>query len=516
MGCLLGIDIGTSSAKVLLATEAGEVVARASAEYPITRPRTDWAEQDSEDWWRAVVAGLRKALKAAPQCASDIAGIGLSGQMHGTLLLDDQGAPLAPAVIWPDQRSARQVAEITSLVGRERLLELTGSPLATGFQAATIRWVQQHDPDVWRRARWVVLPKDYIRYRLAGAFATDPSDGSGTLLLDVRQRDWSDEVLDALEIDRRRLPPVQPSSCVAGSLSAEASEATGVPAGVPVVTGAADTACSLLGAGVLAPASLLLTISTGGQVVLPAVAVAIDRAGRAHTFCSALAPGDGRAAWYEMAATLAAGLSLRWLRDVLGLAGVEGAYDQMVAWATAAPLGAGGLLYLPYLLGERTPHMDPLASGMLLGLTASHTRAHLVRAVLEGVVMGCWDAYTVLVELGAAPVEIVMAGGGARSRLWQQIVADIFGLPVRPLLAADQSTLGALVLAADGVGLGGAAFAANAVAGRGAVVEPDAQHHAQYQELVALFRDQYAKHRDDFRALAALRSTGSPVSVAGE
>ncbi|NLF01237.1 MAG: xylulokinase, partial [Anaerolineales bacterium] len=199
-----------------------------------------------------------------------------------------------------------------------------------------------------------------------------------------------------------------------------------------------------------------------------------------------------------------------------GLAGVEGAYDQMVAWATTAPLGAGGLLYLPYLLGERTPHMDPLASGVFLGLTASHTRAHLVRAVLEGVAMGCWDAYGVLVELGAAPAEIVMAGGGARSRLWQQIVADIFGLPVRPLLAADQSTLGALVLAADGVGLGGAAFAANAVAGRGAVVEPDAQHHAQYQELVALFRDQYAKHRDDFRALAALRSTGSPVSVAGE
>ena len=288
---LLGIDLGTSSVKALLATGTGQVLGSGSAEYPILRPRPGWAEQRPGDWWRATAAAVRQALSGARDASPPIAAIGLSGQMHGTVLLDRAGQPLAPAVIWPDQRTHRQVQEITGRIGADRLIELTGSPVATGFQAATVRWVQQERPDLWERAHTVLLPKDYVRYRLTGETHTDPSDGSGALLLDVRRRDWSPELLVALEIDAARLPPVQPSTAVAGPLSRQAAEALGLPAGVPVVTGAADTACGALGAGIVDGQTLLLTISTGGQIGLPSPEVHIDRAGRIHPFCGALAPG---------------------------------------------------------------------------------------------------------------------------------------------------------------------------------------------------------------------------------
>ena len=513
MSQLLGIDLGTSSVKALLVTETGQILGWASAEYPIHRPQPGWAEQHPDDWWRATVTAVRQALASVRDTPLLISAIGLSGQMHGTVLLGGAGQLLAPAVIWPDQRSRRQVHEITGLIGAESLIECTGSPVATGFQAATVRWVQQQRPDLWRRTSTILLPKDYLRYRLSGDIHTDPSDGSGTLLLDVRSRDWSPLVLEALEIDVAQLPLVYPSDAVAGQLSRQAAGALGLPAGIPIVTGAADTACGALGAGIVSAQTLLLTISTGGQIILPAPAVQVDRVGRIHTFCGALAPGPDQAGWYQMAAILSAGMALRWLRDrvfcITGITGVPGtpglsgeaAYAQMTAWAETVEPGADGLLFLPYLVGERTPHMDPQARGLFLGLTASHGRAELVRSVMEGVALACYDAYQVLAELGARPQRIIMAGGGARSQLWRQIVADVFGLPVQLLSVGEQSALGAALLAGGGIRLFDPGSTARAWATYGPPVEPDGQRHALYQSLLTLFRSAYQKHREDFRQL---------------
>jgi xylulokinase len=465
-----------------------------SAEYPIRQPQPERAEQDPQAWWQAACAAVHAAL--AHVATPHVAAIGLSGQMHGTVLLDAQDRSLAPAVIWPDRRSAAQVAEITQRVGAARLIELAGSPVATGFQAATLLWFQQEQPELWRQVRRVLLPKDALRLRMTGAVATDPSDGSGSLLLDVNRRTWCAELLDALEIDAGMLPPVQPSTSVAGALTPEAAGAFGLTAGTPVVIGAADTACSLLGAGVLEAGDLMLTLSTGGQLVQPATVPGVDRAGRIHTFCSAQEPGQGRAGWYQMGATLAAGLSLRWLRDaVLGISGPD-AYERMLAWAGETPPGAGGLAFLPYLVGERTPHMDPHARGVFFGLALEHGRGELVRAVVEGVTLACADAFAVLAELGAAPRRIVLAGGGARSSLWRQIVADVFGLPVTPLLTVEQSALGAALLAGAGIGQLSLVDSARRWAAYGEAFMPDPAQHAQYAEMLGRYRALYARNRD--------------------
>ncbi len=501
MSQLLGIDLGTSSVKVLLVTDTGQILGQGSAEYSIHHPQPNRSEQSPDDWWQATITAVRRALASVQDTPVSISAIGFSGQMHGTVLLNKTGQWLAPAVIWPDQRSQRQVQEITDLLGAERLIELTGSPVATGFQAATLRWVQQAQPDLWRQTHIILLPKDYLRWRLTGHYHTDPSDGSGTLLLDVHRRDWSPQVLAALDIDAAKLPAVQASTAVAGYLSYQAARALGLSAGIPVVTGAADTASSAVGAGIVKAQTLLLTISTGGQIVLPAPEVHVDQAGRIHTFCGALTPEPDQAGWYQMAAILSAGLALRWLRDqVLGLSG-DGAYTQMMAWAEKVPPGAKGLLFLPYLVGERTPHMDPQARGLFLGLSASHSRAELVRAVMEGVALAAYDAYRVLAELGAKPERIIMAGGGARSRLWRQIVADVFGLPVQRLEVGEQSALGAVLLAGGGIGCFEPGPTAQTWATYGPPVEPNGQRHAFYQTLLPLFRSAYQKHREDFRQL---------------
>ncbi len=502
---LLSIDLGTSAVKVLVTTEAGDIVGQGSAAYPTRHPQPGWAEQDVNDWWQATVSATHQAVADISGRAT-IAAIGLSGQMHGTVLLDKNKQPLAPAIIWADQRSRTQVEEITSLVGAERLVKVAGTPVATGFQAATVRWVQQERPDLWGRVDTILLPKDYLRWRLTGSLATDPSDASGTTWLDVQQRRWSTTLLEALAIDESRLPPLQPASAMAGHLMPQAAEALGVTPETPVITGAADTACSLLGAGVVTADRLLLTISTGGQLALPLPAVQVDEQGRLHTFCSALPPTATTPGWYQLGATLAAGLSLRWLRDqVLALSGAE-TFARMSDWAETTPVGAEGLLFLPYLVGERTPHMDPQARGLFLGLTARHGQAELVRAVLEGVALACYDAFTLLAGLGASPERLILGGGGAKSRVWTQIIADVFNLPVQPLRVASQSALGAILLAGSGVGLFDLAPTAQAWAAYGSPVEPNARHHAFYQELLAIFRSAYPKHQEDFQRLRALQN----------
>ncbi|MEA2511609.1 MAG: xylulokinase [Thermomicrobiales bacterium] len=508
---LLGIDLGTGSAKAIVVAMDGSVLGRGSAEYPIHQPMPGYAEQDPEEWWRGTVRAVRAALADAGDV--NITAIGLSGQMHGTVLVGADGEAIGPAIIWADTRSARQVEEITELIGAERLIELAGSPLAVGFQAATIRWVQQEQPERWARVQIILLPKDYFRWRLTGVYATEPSDASSTLLLDVRTRDWSDEILRGLGVRRDQLPVIAESTAATGKLNSEAAAELGLPTGTPVIAGGADAPLAALAAGVVDPASMLLTISTGSQVILPTYEARIDPKGRIHTWCSCLAPEADRnrdsatgAAWYQMGATMASGLAMRWLRDRVFDLPQEDAYDRMSSWAAKTPPGAGGLLFLPYLAGERTPHMDPQARGLFLGLTADHDRGHLTRAVMEGATLALYDAYLVLASLGATPRQAILAGGGVRSALWRQIVADVFGIPILPLATVEGSAMGAALIAGAGVGELELTSAARAWARYDVPVLPNTQAHAIYEQLLPVFHSAYVKHREDFRFLASLAS----------
>ncbi len=502
---LLGIDLGTSSVKVLCVTCAGEVVGSGSAEYPVRAPQPGFAEQEAGLWWAAVQRAVRTASTGH---ADAIAAVGLSGQMHGAVLLDGTGALLGNAIIWPDQRSANQVRELTARVGAARLIETTGSPVATGFQAATLLWLRTQRPELFARIATVLAPKDWLRLHMTGALATDAGDGSGTLMLDVQARDWSPALLEAVGVARSQLPAVRPSTEIAGELLPAAAEALGLRAHTPVVVGSADTACGMLGAGTVESDTLLVNLSTGGQLVRPAAQPAVDTRGRLHTFCSALAPGSGGAGWYQMGATLNVGMALRWLRtQVLGWTG-DDAYARMTARAAEVPPGAGGLLFLPYLVGERTPLLDPAARAAFLGLAAAHSQAHLVRAVLEGATFACYDAYRVLMEVGAGalPQQVLLAGGGARSLVWRQIVADVFGVEVRRLLVTEQSALGAALLAGHGAGLLDVAQAARTWARLDAPLPPDPVRQARYTELFALYTRAYPANREIMHALGALQN----------
>ncbi len=501
-GGYLGIDLGTGAVKAVVTDAQGRVQSVGSAEHPTSHPRPGFAEQEPERWWEATVRAVREAVARA--AGYEIAAIGLSGQMHGTVLLDSADRPFRPAVIWADTRSAAQVERLTAEIGKERLIEIAGSPLAAGFQAATIRWFQDEQPDVWRHVRRIALPKDYLGWRLTGTWATEPSDAASTLLLDVRQRDWSDTILAAVGISRDQLPPVLPSASPRGRLLPEAAAALGLPSGIPVVAGGGDAPIAALAAGVVEPTTMLLTISTGSQVIVPTDGVRPDPGGRIHAWCSCLEPGPGAAGWYQMGATMVSGLALRWLRDRVFALPAADAYDQMTEWAASVPPGAGGLLFLPYLAGERTPHMDPQARGLFLGLTAEHGREHLTRAVMEGATLALADAFSILETLGAKPNHAILAGGGARSALWRQIVADVFGLPIQPLLDVEGSALGAALLAYACVSGANPAKTATTWARYGEPVTPDPKAHEVYQALLPLFRDAYRKHREDFPALAAI------------
>ncbi len=499
MNGVLGIDLGTGSIKALIVDRTGRVLGRGDAEYPLDHPRPGWAEQEPELWWRGVVAAVRQAAGEAGY--PGIAAIGLSGQMHGTVLLDERRRPIRPAIIWADTRGGDQVAAITERIGRAHLIEITGSPVATGFQAASVAWVCEHEPAMWTRVRTVLLPKDYIRWRLTGELATDTSDASSTLLFDVRRREWSAELLGTVGLTPDQLPVVGDSQRITGHLTPEAAGELGLAPGIPVAGGAADAPAGALGAGVVSPDRMLLTISTGAQVMAPSADAMIDREGRIHTWRSAVDGGASGAPWYQMGATMAAGLAMRWLRDEVFALDPSNAYDRMTTWAAPTPPGAAGLVFLPYLAGERTPHMNPLARGVWLGLTADHQRGHLVRSVMEGATFALYDAYDVVRELGARPVEIVLAGGGSRSELWRQIVADVFGLAVRPLLTVEQSALGAALLAGGCAGWFDPAVAARDWATYGAPVEPIASRSAVYRELLAIFRETYSSERQRFERL---------------
>jgi len=431
--------------------ESGRVVSSATEDHePFASPQIGWAEQHPQDWWRASCLAIRKALASANLSGKDIDCVGFSGQMHGAVLLDERGSVVRPALIWCDVRTEKQCLDLTAKIGREQLIQLTCNPALPNFTLTKLLWVRENEPENWKRVRSVLLPKDYVRLRLTGERATDVADASGTLLLDVAHRCWSREMLQAAELDERFLPGLFESPEVCGKISANGAAETGLAAGTSVVAGAGDQAAGATGMGIVAPGTVSATIGTSGVVFAATDRPALDPRGRVHTFCHAI-PGR----WHVMGVTQAAGLSLRWFRDTFAVDsnGARESYDRLTEEAAKISPGSDGLLWTPYLMGERTPHLDANARAALVGLTASHTRAHIVRAMLEGVAFSLRDTFTIFQEMNVPVKNIRLGGGGARSPLWRQIQADVYGHPVEIVEAEEGAAYGAALLAAVGAGI---------------------------------------------------------------
>jgi xylulokinase len=500
---LLGIDVGTGGTRAVVVDEAGRVVASATSEHEaFASPETGWAEQDARDWWRAAGEAVRAVLASGAVSADEIKCVGLSGQMHGATLLDDHGEVLRPSIIWCDVRTGDECRALTEQIGAARLIELVLNPALANFTLPKMLWVREHEPRIWERVRTVLLPKDYVRLRLTGERATDVADASGTLLFAVGERAWSKEILEGTGIERSVLPAVYESPEVCGRVSAAGAQVTGLRVGTPVVAGAGDQAAGAVGLGVVRPGSVSATIGTSGVVFAATDRPALDREGRVHTFCHAI-PGR----WHVMGVTQAAGLSLRWFRDRFGAAvggtagGATGdgrdAYEILCEEAAGAPEGAGGVVWTPYLMGERTPHLDPQARAALVGLTMTHTRAHVVRAILEGVAFSLRDTLTLFAEMNVPVCGIKLGGGGARSNLWRQIQADVYGHAVELVETEEGAAYGAALLA----GVGGGAWssvdeACEACVRVRARVEPDAARASLMNERYKVYRGIYPALRD--------------------
>jgi xylulokinase len=504
---LLALDLGTGSVKALVVDPELRVLGSASASYPVDRPRDGWAEQDPAAWWSSTVTVARSALAQAGSV--EISAIGISGQMHGTVLLDEQCEPVRPAIIWEDRRSASQVRSLTERIGATTLIERCGSPIATGFQAATLAWLVEHEPESIGMTRTVLLPGDYLRFRLSGALATEPSDASSTLLFDIERRIWSPDVAKAVGIDLALLPPIAKSISITGNLTPGAAAAIGLPAGIPIAGGGADAPLAALAGSVTSSDTLLLTISTGSQAILPVSEPVVDLKGRIHTWCSLAEPGQGLPAWYQMGATLASGRALRWFRDEI-LAGSAPPLEQAVV---SVPPGSDGLLFLPYLNGERTPHMDPEASGAFIGLRASHGPAEMSRAVMEGAAFSLLDAFDVLRDLGGAPRRIVLAGGGARSQTWTEIIANVFDLPVDPLEESEGSAMGAAIVAGTAIDWFDLSEGARRSARFGARVDSHENDVGNYRALHPIFQHAYQALADDFHQLGQIAARARSASI---
>jgi len=446
----LGVDVGTGGTRAALIDAQGRVTASSTVEHvPFASPETGWAEQDPRDWWRAATLAIRDALSKSQIRPEQIGAVGFSGQMHGAVLLGKHDNVLRPSIIWCDQRTNTQCIAITEKIGTKRLIELTCNPALTGFTLPKLLWVRQVEPEHWRQVRSVLLPKDYVRLRLTGDKATDVADASGTLLFDVAGRKWSEQMLAAAEIDAAMLPQVYESPEITGVVSSAGAEATGLRAGTPVVAGGGDQAAGAVGMGIVRPGTVSATIGTSGVVFAASDKPALDPKGRVHTFCHAV-PGR----WHVMGVTQGAGLSLRWFRDQFGAGADDGRdpYTRLTEDAGRVAPGANGLLWTPYLMGERTPHLDPHARAALVGLTASHTRAHVVRAILEGVAFSLRDTFEIFKEMNVPVEEIRLGGGGARSKLWRQIQADVYGHVVKTVEAEEGAAYGAALLAGVGAG----------------------------------------------------------------
>jgi xylulokinase len=493
---VLGIDVSTTGSKALLMDEQGVVVASASAPHTLQTPKPLWSEQDPAEWWLASAGSIRKVVSEAG--ATRIAAVGLTGQMHGLVLLDAQDRVLRPAILWNDQRTAAECDEIRArLGGRERLVKISGNDALTGFTAPKILWVRRHEPEVYAKARRVLLPKDYVRQRLTGVAAMDKADGSGTLLFDLAKRGWSKDILEALEIAPDWLPPTFEGPEATGTISSYAAAETGLAVGTPVVAGGGDQAAGAVGAGAVRPGVVALTLGTSGVVFATTESPLTEPQGRLHAFCHA-APGR----WHFMGVTLSAAGSLQWYRDTLA---PQEPFERLVGAASAAPAGCEGLLFLPYLSGERTPYPDPLARAAFVGLTRRHSRDHMTRAVLEGVAFSMRDCFGLLKGAGLSGVgQVRVAGGGAKGPLWRRICASVLGVELVQVNSTEGAAYGAGLLAAVNAGfwpnVEAACDAAISITGRDA---PDSAWAQAYDELYPRYRELYGALKPTYDALGA-------------
>ena len=507
MEYLIGVDLGTSGTKTVLFDIKGNAVSSATVEYPLHQPQNGWAEQDPADWWNACVETLRAVVRDSGIDAKAIRGIGLSGQMHGLVMLDSDGEVLRNSIIWCDGRTADECAEITERVGARELIEITANPALTGFTAGKILWVRKNEPELYAKCRHILLPKDYLRYKLTDAFASEVSDASGMNLLDVTKRGWSEKVLRDLEIDRELLPSMHESYEVTGHITAHVAEITGLAKGTPVVGGAGDNAAAAVGTGVVVAGKAFTTIGTSGVIFAHADTVSIDPEGRVHTFCSAV-PG----AYTVMSCTLSAGGSLQWFRNNLCEPEMAAAKEQgvdpyylMDKQAERVPIGANRLLFLPYLMGERSPILDPDSRGLFFGLSAMHTRPDMLRAVMEGVVYSLRECLDVLHGMGVVSKEMLATGGGGSSALWRQMLADVYGCPVTTIANKEGPALGAAILA--GVGSGVYESVQKACADIVITREPQnpiEENSKKYAKFYKLYCELYPQLKDQFRELSAL------------
>lgn len=499
MSLLLGIDLGTSSVKVILFDpDTSQTVAIANREYPLHKPKPDWAEQNPDDWWQVTIRATRRALADCGR--DDVSAIGFSGHMHGATLIDAAQRPVRPAIIWADQRSAAQVDALIYAIGADRYAQLCGTLPAAGFTAPTLLWLAQHEPEALKAAKHVLFAKDYLRSQLTGEVATEVSDAAGSGMFEVAAGRWAADVIEAAQCPPELLPAVKQSSDVGGTLTTSAAEQLGLRAGIPVTMGCADQPAQAVGNGIIAPGIASVTIGSGGQVlvpILPAAGQPLRTDARLHVFNHAVPH-----TYYVMGAVLSAGLSLRWLRNLLGMANDPNAYTILSREAADVPAGAGGLVFLPHLTGERTPYMDAYARGAFLGLTAAHERGHLARAVMEGVAFTLRQALEISQSLGGTAERILGAGGAMDSDVWRGIVTDVIGLPIQKPLMTEQAGVGAALVA--GVGMGVYASFGEA---RDRVVRysepslPNAERMAYYNERYAHFVTLYPKLKADFHAM---------------
>ena len=453
MACFIGIDTSTTATKALLIDERGEVLGVASNEYPYETPQPLWSEQDPALWWHATAESIRQVIAKTGVDTNSVKGIGLTGQMHGLVLLDEKGEVLRPAILWNDQRTGVQCNAIRDKLGKKKLIQITGNDALTGFTAPKILWVQEHEPEIWKRARHILLPKDYVRYKLTDEFASDRAGGAGTILFDLAKRNWSSEVLAALGIPSEYLPETYEGTDVTGTLMPEVAETLGLPAEIPVYGGGGDQAAAAVGTGAVRTGVVSLSLGTSGVVFATTDGPFIEPDGRLHAFCHSV-PGK----WHLMGVMLSAAGSLRWHRDTFA---PNTDYDTLLKPAADIPAGNDGLFFLPYLTGERTPHPDPLARGAFVGLTVRHGFPHLTRAVLEGVSFGLRDSFELMKSVGLENIsQVRVTGGGARSPLWRQILADVFGAEIVTVNTEEGAAYGAALLAATGSGAFGSVEAA--------------------------------------------------------
>ncbi len=491
---VLGIDVSTTAVKAILLDEAGAVLGIGSAGYDLSVPQPLWSEQDPHLWWHGTVAAIRAVLAETGIAGDDVSAVGLTGQMHGAVLLDRVDEVIRPAILWNDQRTGAECDLIRELVGPERLVAITGNDALTGFTAPKLVWVRDHEPEAWARVAHVLLPKDYVRLRLTGEHALDKADGSGTMLFDLAARDWSAEVLAALGIDRAWMPPTHEGPGVTGVVTAAAAAATGLRAGTPVVAGGGDQAANAVGVGAVEPGVVALSLGTSGVIFATTAQPLFEARGRVHAFCHAV-PGR----WHMMSVMLSAAGSLRWFRDAVA-AGIS--YDELVAGAGEVAAGSEGLLFLPYLTGERSPHPDPLARGAFVGLTLTHDRRHLTRAVLEGVAFGLRDGLDLMIEAGMpAPSTIRASGGGTASPVWRQVLADVLGAEIATVNTTEGAAYGAGLLAAVGAGWYRSVEDAAADVVHATPVAAPGPDAPRYADVHAVYRELYPALAPSFRRM---------------